>query len=293
MTKQVRADLLLLTVTLCWGVSYLLIDRCLLQMGPFTLNTWRFLLAFLAAAVISFPRLRHPTRATLRYATLLGALLVSVYAFATFGVRYTSLSNAGFLCGLSTILTPLFACILYRRLPSKKLAFCILLCFFGTALLTLSDGTSFTGGGAKGNLLCAGCGVVYSFHLLLTERAVRQDDVDAYQLGVYQLLICGVCNLALAFLTETPTAPAGMSGWAMTVFLAVFCTGLAFVAQALAQKHTSATHAGIIFSLEQVFSAIVAFLFAHEVLRGSAYLGALLMVASVFVMELNLKKKVG
>ena len=292
MSKQTRADLLLLVVTLCWGVSYLMTDRCLTQMGTFTLNAWRFLGAFGAAALLTFRRLRRPTRATLGYAALLGTLLVGVYACATFGVQYTSLSNSGFLCGLSTILTPIFGCLLYRRWPSKKLALCVLLCLAGTALLTLGADPSLSGGTAKGNLLCAGCGVIYSFHLLVTERAVQRDDVDAFQLGVFQLLVCGLFNLALAFAVETPTAPRGADIWAMTAFLSVFCTGLAFVAQALAQRHTSAAHAGIIFSLEQVFSAVVAFFFAHEVLSGRAYLGGALMAVSVFIMEWNPKKKV-
>lgn len=291
MSKQVRADLLLLTVTICWGVSYFMMDLCLLQMDPFTLNAWRFLLAFAAAAALSAKRLRRPTGATLRYAGILGGLLVAVYAFATFGVKQTTLSNAGFLCGISTILTPLIGCVVYRKLPSKKLAFCVLLCFAGTGLLTLADGLSLSSDYASGDLLCAGCGLTYSFHLLITERAVGREDVDAYQLGVFQLLVCGLCNLALAFLVERPTAPKDATTWAMTLFLSVFCTGLAFIAQAVAQKHTSATHAGIIFSLEQVFSAAVAFFLANEVLQGRAYLGGVLMVASVLIMELNPKKK--
>lgn len=291
MSKQVRADLLLLIVTLCWGVSYLLMDRCLLQMDPFTLNAWRFLLAFLTAAILSLKFLRHITRATLCYAILLGGLLVAVYAFTTFGVTRTTLSNAGFLSGLSTILTPLFGCIVYRKLPSRKLSFCVLLCFFGTAFLTLSDGFTLSHEHLCGDLLCAGCGISYSFHLLITEHAVARDDVNAYQLGVLQLLVGGLCNLALAFTFETPTMPKDGKTWIMMIFLSIFCTGLAFIGQAVAQKHTSATHAGIIFSLEQVFSAIVAFFFAHEILRTRAYFGGVLMVTSVIIMELNLKKK--
>lgn len=291
MNKQTRADLLLLTVTLCWGVSYLMMDRCLAEMGAFALNAWRFLGAFFIAAVVSFRRVRRPARATLRYAAALGALLVAVYFCATFGLQYTSLSNSGFLCGLSTILTPVFGCLIYRRRPSKKLALCVLLCFAGTALLTLGDGFSFSSATAKGDLLCAGCGVIYSFHLLLTERAVARPDVDAYQLGVWQLLVCGLLNLALAGATGAVSLPRSGRIWAMTAFLSIFCTGLAFIAQALAQRHTTAAHAGIIFSLEQVFSGAVAFLFAGEVLRPRAYFGALLMVASVFIMEFKPKQK--
>ena len=46
---------------------------------------------------------------------------------------------------------------------------------------------------------------------------------------------------------------------------------------------------GVIFTLEPVFSAIVAFLFAGEVLTPKAYLGAALMLASIFVMEIDFK----
>lgn len=41
--------------------------------------------------------------------------------------------------------------------------------------------------------------------------------------------------------------------------LAVFCTGTAFVAQTEAQQYTSASRAGIIFTLEPVFAAITAY----------------------------------
>ena len=42
---------------------------------------------------------------------------------------------------------------------------------------------------------------------------------------------------------------------------------------------------GLIFTLEPVFSAIVAYFFAHEVLSARGYVGAGLMVLSLFWME--------
>ena len=48
------------------------------------------------------------------------------------------------------------------------------------------------------------------------------------------------------------------------IFLSVFCTGVAFIIQAVAQQYTTAAHVGIIFTLEPVFSGIVAFIFAER-----------------------------
>lgn len=95
MTKQLKADLMLVLVTLFWGVSYLLIDISLTDIDPFTLNSLRFLIAFFVALLIAFPKLKTVNKITLQYSALIGFALL--YIGATFGVRYTSLSNAGFM----------------------------------------------------------------------------------------------------------------------------------------------------------------------------------------------------
>ncbi len=58
MKTQLKADLMLVLVTLCWGVSYYLMDISLTDMGPFTLNAYRFLGAFAAGCFLTFPRLK-------------------------------------------------------------------------------------------------------------------------------------------------------------------------------------------------------------------------------------------
>ena len=60
------------------------------------------------------------------------------------------------------------------------------------------------------------------------------------------------------------------------------------------QKHTSAVHVGLIFTLEPLFSAIVAFFFAGERLAPRGYVGAALMMLALVTMEAGfpfLKKK--
>lgn len=55
MRTQVKADLMLVLVTFFWGISYLLTDLALGELGPFTLNALRFLIAFAAAGLFVFP----------------------------------------------------------------------------------------------------------------------------------------------------------------------------------------------------------------------------------------------
>ena len=289
MSKQVRADGILILVTLCWGVSYLLMDISLEELDPFTLNAFRFLGAFAIAALVSFKKIRTVNKTTLKYSLLVGFALVFVYIGATFGVKYTSLSNSGFLCALTVVFTPILAWLFFKKAPGKKLTFVVILCFIGIALLTLGDDFSINMEHLKGDLLCLMCAVAYAADLLLTEKAVSHEEVDAYNLGVFQLGVTGTLNLIMALIVETPQAPQTMEVWSAVIFLSVFCTGVAFVLQPVAQQYTTASHVGVIFTLEPVFAAVVAYFFAGEILSFKAYLGAALMLASIFIMEIDFK----
>lgn len=286
MTKQIKADLMLLLVTLFWGVSYWLIDISLTEVGPFALNALRFLIAFFIAVIFGFPKLKTVDKTTLKYSAGIGFALLFVYIGATFGVMYTSLSNAGFLCALTVVITPILAFFVLKQKPERKLAVVVVVCLVGIALLSLQDDLR----PALGDVLCIMAAFAYAVDLLMTEIAVMKKQVNAFQLGVFQLGFTGLFNLIISLFLETPSLPHSPKAWTAVLFLAVFCTGLAFIVQALAQQYTSASHVGVIFSLEPVFAGIVAFFLAGEVLSARAYVGAVLLVSGLFVMELDLKK---
>lgn len=289
MKTQLKADLMLVLVTLGWGVSYYMMDLCLAEMDPFTLNAFRFLGAFLVAGILAFPKLKTVNRTTLMYSVIVSLSLVFVYTGATFGVKYTTLSNSGFLCALTVIFVPILELIVFRKIPHKKTIVAVTMSLIGIMLLTLKDDFSINGANLKGDLLCMMCAVAYAVDLLLTEKAVSHEKVNAFQLGVFQLAATGTFMLILAFLFEKPVLPKTPAVWGSAIFLAIFCTGMAFIVQAIAQQYTTASHVGIIFTLEPVFAAVVAFFAAGEVLTPKSYLGAVIMIAALLVTEIDFK----
>ena len=282
---QLKADMMLVMVTLGWGVSYFMMDLCLEEMDPFTLNAYRFLGAFLVAWLLCAKRLIKVNRQTLKYAFLVSIALVFVYIGATFGVKYTTQSNAGFLCATTTIFAPMFTFLFRKVVPERKLFLVIIMCTVGMGLMVLDSSLHV----AKGDLLCLMCGVTYGLDLVITEIGVTRDDVDGFQLGAYQLGFTGTWMLILALIFETPVLPQSTGCWVSVAFLAIFCTGIAFILQPIAQQYTTATHVGVIFTLEPVFAAIVAFLFAGERLLPRAYLGMAIMFISIIIMEVDFR----
>ena len=287
MSKQQRADLLLVMVAGFWGVSYIMTDIALTELEPLTLNAFRFLSAFLVLGLIFFKKMRHLSRATLGFSVVIGLCLVGVYTCCTYGILYTSLSNAGFICSLPVVTTPILEVLVNRKKPPKKMLFCLIMCAVGLALLTLNE----TFRPALGDLICLGPAVFYAIDLVVTDRVIRRSDVDPLHMGVCELGVTGVIMLILALILETPHFPATPRVWFHTLFLGIFCSGVAFVVQTVQQKYTTPSHVGLIFTLEPLFAAIVAYFFADEVLRPQGYVGAALMMASLVLMELELPAK--
>ncbi|WP_419026306.1 DMT family transporter [Emergencia sp.] len=289
MKTQLKADLMLIVVTLCWGISYYLIDVSLADMDSFTLNAHRFLGAFFVAGIFAFQKLKTVNKTTLQYSFLIGTVLIFVYSGATFGVKYTTLSNSGFLCALTVIFVPMLEMILFKKKPHRKIIIAVTMSLIGIMLLTLKDDFSFNMGNLKGDIFCIVGAIAYAVDLILTEKAVSHEKVDAFQLGVFQLGVTGAYMLVLAFIFEQPHLPTSPQIFISVAFLSIFCTGLAFIVQAIAQQYTTAAHVGIIFTLEPVFAGVVAFFLAGEVLSIKSYIGAVIMIAALFVTEVDFK----
>ncbi len=281
MNKQRKADLLLVLVTAFWGMSYFLMDLALTDLQPMNLNLFRFGGSFVLLYLVFFKKMRHISAATLKYAVIIGVFLAGCYIFCTYAIMLTSLSNAGFICALPVVTTPILQFFYTGERPGRRLAICLAICTFGLALLTLGDGFR----PALGDVVCLGAPLCYAFDLIYTDRAVAREDVDPLQLGVLELGVVGVIMLILTFAIEQPHLPQSPAIWGSVIFLGLFCTGFAFMIQTVQQQYTTASHVGLIFTLEPLFSAVVAYFLADEVLSPRGYVGAALMMGSLILME--------
>ena len=273
---------LLVMTTFFWGASYYLTDICLADLPPMTLNAFRFIVAFVVLGLIFWKHVVHVNRITLRYSLIVGLALAGTYVAYNYGITRTSLSNAAFICALQVIFAPLLGFLFFRQRPGWKLGAALVVCTVGMALLTLNGELR----PASGDLICLITPLCYAVDLLITEKAVRDPRVDPLGLGVCQLAVVGIVTLALALALGEPVhLPTSGRTWAAALFLGIFCSGVAFVIQSVQQQYTTASHVGLIFTLEPVFASMVAFVMTGEVLSLRGYIGAALMLLSLFIME--------
>ena len=149
----------------------------------------------------------------------------------------------------------------------------------GLFLLTATDGLALD----KGALLCLMGALFYAIYIIVLDKIAKKE--DAFLISIIQLGVASALGAVAMCLFETPSLPTRPVEWGAVIGLGLVCSAYGFVVQPIAQKYAAPEKIGLIFALEPV-SAILSFLFLHEVLDVRGYLGAALILLSVVFSEL-------
>ena len=283
-SKQVTADLMMFVVTICWGSSYLFTKIGLDSLGVYNLIFLRFGIAFILAALIFHKRILKTDFKTIKYSFMLGSILFFAFVFLNTGIQSTSVSNTGFLVSLSVVFVPIISAFFLKQKVEKRLMIGVFSALVGIGLLTLNSQLQLS----LGDILCIICALFYSVHIIVTGKVTK--NVDSISLGVWQLGFCGAWGLLFTLLFETPQLPQNTNVWSSILALSILCSALGFIVQTIAQQYTTATHAGLIFSLEPIFAAGFAFVFIGETLSIRGYIGASIVLLGILIAEIDFKK---
>lgn len=285
MTKQVKADLALLIITVGWGSSFLLSKNALADLETFNFLGVRFLMAFIVSCGFFMKKIVKMDKKTLRLGVFMGIILYIHYALQTVGLNITTVSKSAFITGTNVVMVPIFSALLIKRLPQKSAVLGVGFAFVGMSLLTLNSGAL---GLNIGDILTFLCAAVFALYIILVGKYTVE--VESISFAVVQIGVVAALSWITSFAIETPHLPTTAASWINVGFLAVACTSLAFIVQSVAQQFTSPTHTALIYSGEPVFAAIFAFLVAGEILGPKGLLGAGLILLGMLVAEIDLSK---
>jgi drug/metabolite transporter (DMT)-like permease len=288
-SMRLRADLALVLVTVVWGSSFVVVKNVVRDAPPLAFVFFRFLLATLVCFLLALRRPRTP--GLLRDGAIIGGLLAGGMIFQVLGQTETSASQAGFLTGLSVVLTPFAAYARTRKLPSPENAIGITLATVGFVLLTFPREGGLVN---RGDLLVFFCGVVFAFYIV--EMAIRTGRHDPSWLTVVQLAVVAVTAGILSAIFRVAGSAVelrpivwGGAFLAGVLYLGTIGTVGTFFTQTWAQRHMSATHAAIIFALEPVWAALLAAWLLGERLGRTGLWGGALVLAGIVVSEVRFR----
>lgn len=288
------ADLMLLAVTVCWGVSFAAIKTATHHASPVLFVAVRFTAATLLLLAVwpwllrgeipevrrrSYRSLGDPT--TLRWGFLMGSLIAVGYTTQTIGLTTTSADNSAFLTALSVVLVPVLVFLVHGEKPSRPVLAGLGLALLGLALLTRPD----LGRAVTGDLWTLGTAVAYAIYLERLSAALKR--VPYLPLLFWTLAVCALWNALLAATVEARVwdwHPHLLAALAVTTLLS---TLLALYLQNRFQGRTTATRAALIFSAEPVFAVAFSWVLLGERLTGWSLAGAALILGAVMLIELR------
>lgn len=283
--SQKQANLILATISMGWGTSYIFMKLCVDTVTPLTIVALRFGIAFIVMMILFYKKIFRLEVKTIKYSAIVGALLCGIFFALLYGMKNTSASSAGFLTSTTVILVPILQTFITRKMPSLKIIIGGTIVFLGLALITIVEDFHF----AYSSLYCLVAALLYAIHIIVTNHFARE--VDALQLGIYQLGFATLFATIGTFIFETPVLPHERISWFAILGLALICSAYGFVMQPISQKYTTPESTGFLFSLEPIFSAIFAFIFLNENMGLQGYFGALLILAGVLIANSTSKKQ--
>lgn len=275
--------LMMLTASLCWGTSYLFMQKSLAEVGPCSLIVWRFGIAFVFSALL-FPRtLFSATKAEWKHGLLLGVLLGIAFYAVMIGLRGTTTGNAGFLLGCTSVFVPLL-CALKSRKWTLRILLAAAVSVSGIGLMTLQSGFRLR----PGDLFCMLSALLYSFYIILAGGFLRND--NPLRIGVIQFSGAAAAAGAGALISgETAFLPSTLPVWGEILFLGIFCSAAGFMLQMSAQKKLSPEYVSLLYSSEPVFAMILGLIFLAEPLSAGRLGGAALILCGILLSSLRRK----
>lgn len=283
MSKQLKADLALLGVTIIWGSSFILSKNSLDHLETFNFLAIRFLISALLSSIIFYKNMIHIQKDTLKYGIFIGIILFTGYAFQTVGLNYTTASKSGFITGFCVVIVPVLSALLLKQKPERAAVIGVILALVGLGFLTLDSSLSLN----IGDFLTLIGALMFALHIITVGKYTVS--VDSIALGIVQIAVVGILSLLFTVTIETPIIPKGVEVWTSILILAVLATSVAFIVQNAMQKFTSATHTALIYTGEPVFSALFAYILAGEILTKGGIFGGILILLGMMIAELDWK----
>jgi drug/metabolite transporter (DMT)-like permease len=260
-----------------WGGSFVFNKLGFRELPPVTFLFFRFSLAAALMCLVCIGRFRLLDRNTVVKGVKVGLALLSANLTFVFGLDGTSVARAAFLNNLFVLFVPLIGFILWRDRIGRLLVGGILLAVSGLWMLA-HGGTS---GFSRGDLLSTLCAFCIAIHILAVSKLLKDEDV--YLVTLFQLATVAVAGGILSLFFAPPIRAVGAVTWGALAYCAVFPTILCFTIQNTYQRYTTPAQAGLVYTLDPVWSLVGGLFILDERLTSREWIGCGLIFAGVVV----------
>ena len=291
---------ILLLTAMIWGSAFVAQRAGMDDIEPLTFTAARMILA---AVVLGIPALAiglrerrglnaeaKETLAKKNRSTLIGGLgcgffLATATIFQQYGIVETSAGKAGFITALYMLLVPVLSFLIFRKKGTWLVWLAVLIGVFGMYLLCVNEAFRLT----RGDLLLCVCALLFSGHILFCDHFIGQ--ANPLQMSAVQFATASVISTAAAFIAEKPSWEEIVSAAIPILYCGLISGGIGYTLQMVGQKHTDATVASLLMSLEAVFAVLAGAIILQERMTLREILGCIVLFAAIILVQIPLPEK--
>ena len=287
--KKTISFVCLVACTFIWGTTFIAQDTGMDNIGPFTFNSVRFFVGFLA--VTPFVLLLEKKKVNAQIKTKInefykliipvGIFLFLATAFQQVSLLYTDVANSAFFTIFYVPMVPIIVYFLF----SEKLHWSIwpsaLACVIGGYFLSdISDANIRFGDG----LVIIGA-LFWALHIIYIGKIIDQFDLPFF-IAMLQNLVVATLSFLLVIIFEEIDFSKIKLETASILYAGILSGGAAFALQLFGQRNISAAPAAIVMSLEGVVAAIAAWIILYQILDLNNIIGCTLILGGILLSQL-------
>ena len=298
--KQLGGALCLLLAAIVWGFGFVAQDMGAEHVAGFTFQACRTLLAALALLLLWLvrdgikrkrgtyvPMTKEEKKYLLIGGPVCGAILCAASGLQQLGIANNTGSpgKEAFITALYIVLVPLLSLVFGKRVK-PHIYVCVGVALGGLWLLCMS-GSALT----TGDIQVIICSLIFACHITAVDYF--SPHVDGVRLSCIQFFTNCVLSSILMLILEEPTM-AGIGAAKLAIlYSGVVSAGAGYTLQIIGQRHTPATVASLLMSLESVFAVLAsAILLPHLTpFTGREVIGMIVIFAAIICAQIDFKFK--
>ena len=286
--KKIISFLCLVVCTLIWGTTFIAQDTGMDNIGPFTFNSARFFVGFLAVLPFVFlfekkklDKIKNNKDQFFKLILPVGIFLFLGCIFQQVSLLYTDVANSAFFTIFYVPMVPIIVYFLFSERMHWSIWPSVLACVIGGYFLSDFNNSLVRFGDA---LVLIGA-LFWALHIIYIGKIIEKFDLPFF-IALIQNLIVATLSLILVLLFEEINFSKIKLESIEILYAGILSGGAAFALQLFGQRNIAATPAAIVMSLEGVVAAIAAWIILNQILGLSNIIGCTLILFGVLFSQL-------
>ena len=283
--KKTISFLCLVVCTLIWGTTFVAQDSGMDNIGPFTFNSVRFFVGFLAVSPFFFffekKKIKIDKSKFYKLIIPVGFFLFLGTVFQQVALIYTDIANAAFFTIFYVPMVPIIVYFLFADKLHWSIWPSVFACVLGGYLLSdISNSVVRLGD----TLVFIGA-IFWALHIIYIGKIIKQFDLPFFIAMLQNLIVALLSFLLVVMFEEIDFAKIKLETIEI-LYAGILSGGAAFALQLFGQRNISAAPAAIVMSLEGVFAAIAAWIILNQILELNNIIGCSLILGGVLLSQL-------